>query len=283
MALYFAYVDESGTPGPKDKNNKFYVLAAVVMQERGLNFLNSECDTIKQEIWDLIKTKEDPETYPPKFEIHMDDINGRRNLYKRLGDDEEKWYKVVEKVYTLISRLFIKIMAVIIIKEDFYKEYPNDDSSKWAFELLVERINRYVIKRSSNEDGYVDELGLLVMDSVDIEADSKKRSQILEFMERGTGHGWEEYPENIVNSPFIVSSELHNGVQIVDAVVYLLRLYIRKMFDINPTAFFHKYSEEFLRIIVAKFHEYPNLGPNTIKFFPSTIHVPEHFWSIFRV
>ncbi|GAJ18201.1 unnamed protein product, partial [marine sediment metagenome] len=59
------------------------------------------------------------------------------------------------------------------------------------------------------------------MDSVDIEADRKKRKQILEFMERGTGHGWEEYPENIENSPFIVSSELHSGIQIADAVVYL--------------------------------------------------------------
>ena len=281
--MYFAYIDESGSPKLKDKDNQFYVLAAVVMQERGLNFLNFECDKTKQELWDVVRTKDDSESYPPKFEIHMDDINGRRRLYKTLKDDEDKWYKVVSKVYNLISKLFVKIMAVIIVKEDFYMQYPNDNLTKWAFELLVERINRYVIKKSSNENGYVKECGLLVMDSIDIEADSKKRKQILEFMERGTGHGWEEYPENIIVSPFIVNSELHNGVQIVDAVVYLLRWYIRKIYKVNPSAFFHQYSEEFLRLIIEKFHEYPNFGSNTIKFFPTNTSVPEHFWDIFKI
>ncbi|MEE9379510.1 MAG: DUF3800 domain-containing protein [Candidatus Lokiarchaeia archaeon] len=280
--MYFAYIDESGTPDPHEKNNKFYVLAAVVMQEKGLNYLNAKCDKIKQEIWEIIKNEEDSEIFPPKFEIHMDDINGRRNHYKSLKDDVNKWHKVVTNVYKLISRLFIKIVAVIIKKEDFYSEYPNDDPSKWAFELLVERINRYVIKKSSNEDGYTDQYGLLAMDSVDIEADRKKRKQILEFMERGTGHGWEEYPENILISLFIVNSELHNGVQIVDAVVYLLRWYIRKIFNVNPTAFFHQYSEEFLKLIVEKFHEYPYIGSNTIKFFPTNTSVPEHFWDRFK-
>lgn len=281
--MYFAFIDESGNPDLKDRNNKFYVLAAVVMQEKGVNYLNTECDKVKQEIWDMIKTEKNLESHLPELEIHMDDINGRRNLYQCLKDDIGKWYKVVNKVYTLISKLYIKILVVIIVKEDFYREYPSDDPSKWAFELLVERINRYVIKKSSNENGYVEEYGLLVMDSVDLKADSRKRIQILEFMERGTGHGWEEYPENIIVSPFIVNSKLHNGVQIVDAVVYLIRWYLRKIFKVNPSAFFHQYSEEFVKLIIEKFHEYPNIGTNTIKFFPTTTSVPEFFWNIFKV
>lgn len=134
-----------------------------------------------------------------------------------------------------------------------------------------------MIAKSNNE------FGLIIMDSVNIEADNEKRKQIIEFMDRGTGHGWEEYPENIIISPFIVSSELHNGVQIADTIVYLLRWYTRKMFSINPTAFFHQYSEDLLKIIIQKFHEYPNLGFNTIRFFPTNNDVPEHFWNIFRV
>ncbi|MCK4380889.1 MAG: DUF3800 domain-containing protein [Candidatus Lokiarchaeota archaeon] len=275
--MYFAYIDESGTPDPKDKHNNFYVLAAVVMQEKGLNYLNKEWDKLKKEIWELVKNDEDSDIIPSKFEIHMNDINGRRKFYESLNDDIKKWYNIVTKIYTLISRLFIKIMAVIIAKEDFYKEYPNNDPSKWAFELLVERINRFVIAKNDKE------YGLIVMDSVNIETDNEKRKQIIEFMDRGTGHGWEEYPENIIISPFIVSSELHNGVQIVDVVVYLLRWYTRKMFNINPTAFFHQYSEGLLELVVQKFHEYPNLGSNTIRFFPTNTDVPEPFWNIFRV
>jgi len=78
-------------------------------------------------------------------------------------------------------------MTVIVVKEDFYAFYPNGNPSKWAFELQVERINRYVERDSEGE------FALLIMDSVDPEADNAKRDQILEFMDRGTGHGWEEY------------------------------------------------------------------------------------------
>jgi len=64
------------------------------------------------------------------------------------------------QIYYLVSDLFIKIMTVIIVKEDFYTIYPNGSPSKWAFELLVERINRYVERDSEGE------FALLVMDSV---------------------------------------------------------------------------------------------------------------------
>ncbi len=274
--MYFAYIDESGNPDPKDKDNKIYVLAAVVMQEKGLNSLNTMSIKKKQEIWHLLKGKKDSDKPPAKFEIHMDYINGRRGLYKRLKNDNEKWLEVLKKIYSLVSDLFIKIMTVIIVKEDFYISYPNGDPSKWAFELLVERINRYVERDSEGE------FALLVMDSVDPEADNAKRDQILEFMDRGTGHGWEEYPERIINFPFIVSSELHNGVQIADAVVYLIRWYTRKAFGINPNSFFHQYSEDLMNIMKYKFLDYSNIGSNTIKFFPTATNVPESFWTIFN-
>lgn len=273
--MYFPYIDESGTPDPKDVNNKIFVLAAVVMQEKGLNYLNTESTNVKREIWQLIKDKNDSDEIPHKFEIHMDHINNKRGYYKSLRNDDKKWYEVVNKIYMLISGLFIKIMAVIIIKEDFYKLYQND-LSKWAFELLVERINRYVKEKGIND------FGLLVMDSVDIKVDYEKRKQIVEFMTRGTGHGWEEYPEQIINSPFIVSSELHNGVQIADAVVYLIRWYTRKVYGFNPNAFFHQYSGDFMKLIAPKFYKYPNVRSNTIKFFPTNTNIPSSFWSIFR-
>lgn len=66
--MYFAYIDESGTSEPQDKNNELYILAAVVMQEKGLNYLSTECDKIKQEIFEIIKNEGDSEIFPLKFE-----------------------------------------------------------------------------------------------------------------------------------------------------------------------------------------------------------------------
>ena len=43
--MYFAFIDESGTPNLEDKESKFYVLAAVIMKDLGLNFLHSASET----------------------------------------------------------------------------------------------------------------------------------------------------------------------------------------------------------------------------------------------
>ncbi len=71
-------------------DNTVFVLAAVVMHEKGLNSLNKMSTKKKQQIWDMIKEKKDPGKLPTNFEIHRDDINGRRGFYKRLKNDSEK-------------------------------------------------------------------------------------------------------------------------------------------------------------------------------------------------
>ena len=53
--MYFAFIDESGTPNLEDKESKFYVLAAVIMKDLGLNFLHSGSEIIKQDIWNIVR------------------------------------------------------------------------------------------------------------------------------------------------------------------------------------------------------------------------------------
>lgn len=38
------FIDESGTPNLEDKESNFYVLAAVVMKDPGLNYLHNESE-----------------------------------------------------------------------------------------------------------------------------------------------------------------------------------------------------------------------------------------------
>jgi len=167
---------------------------------------------------------------------------------------------------------------VVIIKEEFYKEYE-EGLDKWAFELLVERINRFVIEK--------DECAILVMDSVDPEIDNERMKETEFFMKNGTGHGWEEYPENVIETPFIVKSNIHSGVQLVDAVAYLIRWYTRKCLGINPGAFFNKHCDGFMKLIMDRFYGnrygegFPPVNDNGIKFFPNSTQIPSSFWDIF--
>ena len=52
--MYFAFIDESGNPNPKDTNNQFYVLLALIMHEKGFPYLYNYTKSLRREIWDFV-------------------------------------------------------------------------------------------------------------------------------------------------------------------------------------------------------------------------------------
>ena len=185
-------------------------------------------------------------------------------------------------IYDLISKLFVKIISIIIVKDEFYKQYLRG-LDEWAFKLLVERINRYIIEDNTKND----EFAILVIDSAGDKVDNERRKQIESYMKYGTGVGWEEYPERVIETPFIVKSNIHNGVQLVDAIAYLIRRYTGKCLGINPDSFFNKNCDYFMKQIVKNFYgymynlKYQNVNEKGIKFFPNSTKIPINFWDVF--
>ena len=224
------------------------------------------------------RKEEDPKEIPQDFEFHMKDISRKERYFKSLKGDDEKWYSVLYKIYKFISTLFIKIITVIIKKDVFYEDY-REGLAKWAFELLVERLNRFVLYKHPDEDQHI----MVVMDSVNKDFDEKKRKEVENFMEHGTGHGWTEYPEQVIETPFIVDSKIHNGVQLADALAFLIIRYAMKHFDLNPNAFFNQYCDSFIKMLDAKFYRYEkySLQDHGIFFFPRRTSIKETFWDAF--
>ncbi len=276
--MYFAFIDESGTKSQNDKDNLVYTYCALLTQEHHWKFLHNETVKLKQKIWQMVKEADDDDNPPDDFKLHMKDITGRRKHFEPIKDDESLFLAICNQLYGLISRLWGKIICLIIIKEEFYKEYEKG-LDKWAFELLVERVNRFVIER--------EECALLVIDPVDSETDKERRKEIEVFMKKGTGHGWEEYPENVIETPFIVKSNIHSGVQLVDAIAFLIRWHTRKCLGINPGAFFNKHCDGFMKLIMDRFYgnrygeAFQPVNDNGIKFFPTSTQIPSTFWDIF--
>lgn len=272
--MYFAFIDESGNPDVNDVNSHFFVLSALVMQEKGFPFLNQGAKELKLRIWDILNDYNDVEI-PSDFELHLKEITSKIKHFSTLWNDDEKVIRVLDEIYLYISNLYAKIITVVIPKVDFYKEY-SDGMRTWAFKLLVERLNRYVRTPETSDREYV----LMVMDSAGEEEDYKRRQEIEYFMQHGTN--WSEYPEQVIETPFIGDSKLHNGVQLADAVVYLLRRHVRKCFNINPNSFLNQYTDIYMKQITPLFYLGPKIdNQNVIRFFPHTVNVPNSFWNVF--
>ncbi len=260
-----------------DQTSLEFVLVAVIIHESNLVKFQKECKSLKGMIWYLLGDKTRP-TAPDDFELHMKEICNRTHFFKSLENDDEKWFSVMKNIFKRISKLNIHIISSIIIKDKF-KEEGFEDVKKWAFTLLVERLQRFIRYK-----GNLDQFLLTVLDSEGPDSDDQKREMMKEFVISGTGHGWEEYAENVFETPFIVDSQVHLGVQIADAVAYVLRRYVYKILNRNPTAFFNEHCDTFLSEIGHLFHrsEGDRVNGYGIKIFPHTYTIDPKFWDIFK-
>lgn len=120
-----------------------------------------------------------------------------------------------------------------------------------------------------------------MMDTEGNAEDNKRRKEIEEYMLYGTGGS--DIPENVIETPFIGDSKIHKGVQIADAIAYMLRRHTRKCSGINPAAFMHQHSAKYLKKLTGLFYAGSKWKPeDVIKFFPGSYQIPEEFWDIFK-
>ncbi len=259
--------------------NLEYVLTAVIVHEPYWKKLQDACKELKYEIWHML---EDQKSYEPPedFELHLKQICNREGHFGCLKDSDENWYEIMDEIYTRISWLEISTISSIVIKDEFLTD-GYEDVHNWALTLLVERLQRFTIAQRS----FVDECILLVLDSVSPQFDKKQREYIQEFVEFGTGHGWKEYPTQVIETPFFVDSHIHSGIQIADALSYLLRRHTYKCLERNPNAFFNQYSDEFMRKINHLFYRGTSSAQvvmgNGIKIFPHKYPMNPKFWEVF--
>lgn len=272
--MYLAFIDESGTIHSKNPQNNYYVLPAVIMQEKGMKFLHRETQELKIRIWQLVQGKK--KKMPPHFELHMQEIKDAKGFFKPLRGKKDKTEEVIRSIYEFISRLYITIISIVIIKDKFIQKYSEDEFLKWALRLLMERINNYIWNDSPDQKEYA----LLIMDTAKTD-DNTKREIIAEMMELE-----DKYKSGNVNrildTPIFLKSEFHNGIQIVDSVAYLIGRYTSKVLDGGLSTLFDELSDEFITNLAPLFYGSPSSIENKgIKFFPS-FKAPSNYWNSFK-
>ncbi len=273
--MYLAFIDESGTIQEKNPQNNYYVLTTVVMQEKGMKYLHQKTQELKKEIWKIVQGSK--KRMPIQFELHMQEIKDSKGFFKPLRSKKDKAENILRKVYNYIQNLYIKIISIIIVKDKFFEIYDLEELLKWALKLLIERINRYVWGESKNDKEYA----LLIMDQ-DFVLDKKKRQFISEMMELGVKYNTIDV-DRVLDTPIILKSELHNGIQIVDSVAFLIHRYTRKKLEGNISTLFDELSDEFVLSLAWKFYGGAPSSNNEsgLKFFPSNYSPPSAYWDAF--
>lgn len=81
----------------------------------------------------------------------------------------------------------------------------------------------------------------------------------------------------------VLNSELHNGIQMVDSIAYLIGRYTRRVLDREGSTLFDGLSDYFLFSLGSRFYGgIPSSNSNRgIKFFPS--YAPSRFFDVFNV
>ena len=221
--MYIAYIDASGRPIKRDVQEKYFVLASLIAHEQQWQYIDNKVNEIK--------VKHFPRLPPQDIELHAKDMLNREDIFKRLNWDEI--YAIFNDVFDFLSdpQTDICIIAVVISKE---RMYAGKDIEKWAYRLMVERINKFLEKNNEKVilAGMAPQYGIMIIDSCGFKPDERLRKKISEMLKHGTYYSDLKY---LIEDPLFTDSKWRNLSQMVDCVAYA----VRKKFRNSPNPSFH--------------------------------------------
>jgi len=235
--MYIAYIDASGRPTKADTQTKSFALACLIAHEQQWQYIDNK---IKE-----IKLNHFPRLRPDDIELHAKDMLNREGVFKRLNWDEI--YAIFGDIFDFLAdeETDICIISVVIRKKYMY---DGKDIEKWAYRLLVERINKFLEKNAETAilAGRAPEYGIMIIDSCGFKPDARLRRKITKMLKQGTYYSALKY---LIEDPLFTDSKWRNLSQLVDCVAYA----IRKHFRNPPKPSFHdKNWESYFKLIYDK-------------------------------
>jgi hypothetical protein len=169
----------------------------------------------------------------------------REGIFKRLNWDEI--YAIFDDIFLFLvqEKTEICVIASVIMKK---KMFVGKDIEKWAFRLLVERINKFLDK--NNEQAILANMspqyGIMIIDSCGLGPDNRFRSKIREMLRQGTYYSKLTY---LIEDPLFTDSKWRNLSQLTDCVAYAVRKHHR---SVAPQSFHDKNWERYYQMITSK-------------------------------
>jgi len=224
--MYFFYIDESGTRDPqvegmKQDGSRFqkehlYVLTAVSLFEKRWKDFDRAITNLKLELADYLyrcqRTKQ--------FDLADCEV---KSTWLRIPREREKQSPFLTALAdadrTRLAKLFydqlkaqrMAVFSVVVDKRKLHDHVDQHILHKKAYELLLERVERYLGECHPKHQG------LIVMDDTDKSINRSLAMKHAYFQREGGKHM--DF-RHIVEYPFFTDSKLSNGVQLADLCGY---------------------------------------------------------------
>lgn len=252
--MFIAYIDGSGRPEKNLEPKESFVLACIIAHESKWQYIDNKVNEIKLLHFPNLPVED--------IEFHAKDMLNKEGVFKRLSWDEI--YAIFDDIFKFLQDkdTDVCIIASVIMKQ---KMYDGKDIEKWAYRLLVERINKFLEKDNEKTmlAGMGLQYGIMIIDSCGIVPDIKLRKKITEMLKQGTKYSKLKY---LIEDPLFTDSKWRNLSQLTDCVAYATRKHFRN----PPSPSFHDLNWEKYYRLIDKFDkdENGNINGCGIKVFP---------------
>ena len=218
--MYFFYVDESGNRDPSSgtsirPKDHIYVLLAVGLYERQWRPFELEISRLKLELAHYLHRDGNPRFGLADCEVksswlrHTPSRSRYSPFLAALHADDMG--RLVEAYYDQLDTRNAVILASIIDKRELRADTTHEVMHRWAYELLLERIEHYMRQYHHRHQA------LIVMDDTNTQLNQFIAMEHAALLRRGNPNML--FP-HIVEYPFFTRSELSNGVQLADLLAY---------------------------------------------------------------
>ena len=218
--MYFFYIDESGnrdpSPGTVDQpKDHIYVLLAVGLYERQWRPFELEISRLKLELAHYLHRDGKARFGLADCEIKSSWLRhapsrSRHSPFLAALDPDDMG-RLVDAYYDQLESRNAVVLASIIDKRELHADTSHDVMHRWAYELLLERIEHFMRQYHRRHQA------LIVMDDTNTQLNQFIAMGHAALLRRGNPNML--FP-HIVEYPFFTRSELSNGVQLADLLAY---------------------------------------------------------------
>jgi hypothetical protein len=222
--MYLFYTDESGGPYGYSSTSEFFVVSTIIIQD-------SDWDNLHQQIVSLKRKYFEGDL--SLIEIKGSDIWNSKNSF--FGFDDQKIDQFFSDLFTIISSSNLKVSSTVVRKQQFIFLDNGKDMLTESWKYLLERIEMFLTGDGQRQ------YGIVIMDSINRDADMRKNVILDGFKMFGTGY---VNLDHILEITF-TDSGLKNIIQLTDVIAYVINLHMRQ--DTKTQV------EEYWKIIETKF------------------------------
>lgn len=223
--MYFICIDDAGSSNTKD-NSRYYILSATIVDEK-------DYKNIKQQIFQY-KLDHFMGDYIDA-EIHVHELYKSKPPFSSVLLKEK--YQLLDDLYKLINQLPISIVSVVIDKVLFELFYPKWNIFTTTWSILIQRCDSYLQSILSKPEAKI---------RIDksTKGQHKEISEIISTLQNKLPKN--QRIKNIVGTPFFVSSEASELIQVSDATSYCTLKHLtsydkfEKYWDLIKPKYFHK-------------------------------------------